>query len=118
MVVISVYTYGVKIIKKFRWESGFLWEGSMDPPPPVLCTNGSAGYPMQLSVKTLICKFDQRLENLVSNCTKCSVGHEASLIKDLKTSCPTEHFVPCLIFTDIMRHDVHIVFQNVLMILR
>ena len=25
MVVISVYTYGVKIIKKFRWESGFLW---------------------------------------------------------------------------------------------
>ena len=29
MVVISVYTYGVKIIKKFRWESGFLWGGSM-----------------------------------------------------------------------------------------
>ena len=25
MVVISVYTYGVKIIKRFRWESGFLW---------------------------------------------------------------------------------------------
>ena len=24
MVVISVYTYGVKIIKKIRWESGFL----------------------------------------------------------------------------------------------
>ena len=24
MVVISVYTYSVKIIKKFRWESGFL----------------------------------------------------------------------------------------------
>ena len=39
MVVISVYTYGVKIILKFRWESGFL------------CTNGSAGYLMQLSVK-------------------------------------------------------------------
>ena len=38
MVVISVYIYGVKIIKKFRWESGFL------------CTNGSAGYLMQLSV--------------------------------------------------------------------
>ena len=33
MVVISVYTYGVKIIKKFRWESGFLWGGSMEPPP-------------------------------------------------------------------------------------
>ena len=48
MVVISVYTYGVKIIKKFRWESGFLWGGSMEPP---LCTNGSAGYLMQLSVK-------------------------------------------------------------------
>ena len=43
MVVISVYTYGVKIIKKFRWESGFLG-GSMD---------GSAGYLMQLSVKQL-----------------------------------------------------------------
>ena len=36
MVVISVYTYGVKIIKKFRWESGFLWGGSMEPPPPVM----------------------------------------------------------------------------------
>ena len=31
-VVISVYTYGVKIILKFRWESGFLWGGSMEPP--------------------------------------------------------------------------------------
>ena len=48
MVVISVYTYGVKIIKKFRWESGFLWGGPWNPP---LCTNGSAGYLMQLSVK-------------------------------------------------------------------
>ena len=36
MVVISVYTYGVKIIKKFRWESGFLWGGSMEPPPYAL----------------------------------------------------------------------------------
>ena len=54
MVVISVYTYGVKIIKKFRWESGFLWGGSMENPP--LCTNGSAGYLMQLSVKER--KFD------------------------------------------------------------
>ena len=50
MIVISVYTYGVKIIKKFRWESGFLWGGSMEPP---FCTNGSAGYFMQLSVKNL-----------------------------------------------------------------
>ena len=48
MVVISVYTYGVKIIKKFRWESGFLWGGFHGTP---LCTNGSAGYLMQLSVK-------------------------------------------------------------------
>ena len=47
MVVISVYTYGVKIIKKFRWESGFLWGV---PWNPLLCTNGSAGYLMQLSV--------------------------------------------------------------------
>ena len=51
MVVISVYTYGVKIIKKFRWENGFLGgRGSMEPP---LCTNGSAGYLMQLSVNAL-----------------------------------------------------------------
>ena len=48
MVVISVYTYGVKIIKTFRWESGFLWGVPWNPP---LCTNGSAGYLMQLSVK-------------------------------------------------------------------
>ena len=27
MVVISVYMYGVRIMKKFRWESGFLWGG-------------------------------------------------------------------------------------------
>ena len=30
MVVISVYMYGVKIIKKFRWKSGFLKGGSME----------------------------------------------------------------------------------------
>ena len=46
--LVYIYTYGVTIIKKFRWESGFLWGGSMEPP---LCTNGSAGYLMQLSVK-------------------------------------------------------------------
>ena len=45
MVVISVYTYGIKVIKKFRWEKGFLWGGSIP-----LYTNGSAGYLMQLSV--------------------------------------------------------------------
>ena len=43
-----VYTYGVKIIKKLRWESGFLKE-------PPLCTNGSAGYLVQLNVKTVLC---------------------------------------------------------------
>ena len=32
MAVISVYTYGVKIIKKFRWESGFLWGGFRGTP--------------------------------------------------------------------------------------
>ena len=32
MVVIGVYIYGVKIIKKFQWESGFLKGGSMEPP--------------------------------------------------------------------------------------
>ena len=31
MVVISVYTYGVKIIKKFRWENGFLWGVPWNP---------------------------------------------------------------------------------------
>ena len=48
MVVISVY--GVEIIKKKLWlEKGFLrW--SMEPS---LCTNGNAGYFMQLSVKIL-----------------------------------------------------------------
>ena len=63
MVVISVYTYGVKIIKKFRWESGFLGgRGSMEPP---LCTNGSAGYLLQLSVNLsqLWLKFGKILKN-------------------------------------------------------
>ena len=36
MVVISVYTYGVKIIQKFRWESGFLWGGGVPWNPPVM----------------------------------------------------------------------------------
>ena len=52
MVVISVHIYGVKIMKKIWWESGFLWGGSMEPP---LCTNGSAGYLMQLSVNKCLC---------------------------------------------------------------
>ena len=32
MVVFSVYIYGIEIITKFRWESGFLRGGSMEPP--------------------------------------------------------------------------------------
>ena len=48
MVVFSVYIYGIEMITKFRWENGFLRGGSMEPP---LCTNGSVGYLMQLSVK-------------------------------------------------------------------
>ena len=50
MVVISVYTYGVKIIKKFHWESGFLWGGFHGTPRYAL-TEVRAGYLMQLSVK-------------------------------------------------------------------
>ena len=49
MVVISVYIYGVNIIKKFRWERGFL-KGEFHGTP--LC--GSAGYLMQLSVKVAL----------------------------------------------------------------
>ena len=41
------YIYGVKIILQIRWESGF--SGGFHGTP--LCTNGSAGYLMQLSVK-------------------------------------------------------------------
>ena len=32
MVVISVYTYGVKIIKNSGAKVVFLWGGSMEPP--------------------------------------------------------------------------------------
>ena len=51
MVVISVYAYGVKIIKTIpvgKWFSrgGVPWN-------PPLCTNGSAGYLMQLSVNLI-----------------------------------------------------------------
>ena len=48
MVLISVYTYGVKIVKKIPVGKWFSRGGSMEPP---LCANGSAGYLMQLSVK-------------------------------------------------------------------
>ena len=64
MVVISVYTYGVKIIKKVRWESGFLWGGGSMKPP--LCTNGSAGYLMQLSVNFILIYLPNILHNKLS----------------------------------------------------
>ena len=49
MVKISVYIYihGIKIILKFRWESGFL-KGV--PWNPLMHYNGSAGYLLHLSV--------------------------------------------------------------------
>ena len=67
MVVISVGIHGVKIIAKFRWESGFLKGGTMEPP---LCTNGSAGYLMQfysMKIKiVLICSTTRNLKKQVS----------------------------------------------------
>ena len=71
MVVISVYTYGVKIIKKFRWESGFLGGVPWNQP---LCTNGSAGYLMpikgvtapQTSFFDCLCIFLTKLQHIGS----------------------------------------------------
>ena len=51
MVIISACKYGVKIILKCQWESGFLRGVAWNPPP--LCTNGRSEYLMQLSVKLL-----------------------------------------------------------------
>ena len=70
MVVISVHIYGVKIIKKFQWERDFLKGGSMEP---TLCTNGSAGYLMQLSVN--VCAF------------LCMQSHRICLILVLEGGC-------------------------------
>ena len=50
MVVITIYTYGVKIIKKIPVGKWFSLGGFHETP---LCTNGSAGYLMQLSVKLI-----------------------------------------------------------------
>ena len=52
MVVISVYTYGVKIIKKIRWESGFLGGVPWNPPPRYALTE-VRGTLMQLSVTNM-----------------------------------------------------------------
>ena len=49
MVIISVFIYGVKIILKFRWESG----------TPPLCTNGMSEYLMQLSVNRISVVFQR-----------------------------------------------------------
>ena len=56
MVVISVCIYGVKIIKKFQWESGFLKGGSMEP----LMHQRKCGVPyVVLTLKSVkIEKFD------------------------------------------------------------
>ena len=50
MVVISVYTYGVKMIKNSSGKVVFSGGGGVPWNLP-LCTNRSAGYLMQLSVK-------------------------------------------------------------------
>ena len=67
MVVISVYIYDVKIIKKFRWESGFL--------------NGSAGYLMQLSVNMV--KLKVRMHKRVRPGQKLSYTWRTSQKLDL-----------------------------------
>ena len=57
--MISVYTLWCKDNLKIpvgKWFSlGVPW----NPPPPPLCTNGSAGYLMQLSVKTMFHIIDK-----------------------------------------------------------
>ena len=40
MVIISVGVYGVKMILKLRWESGFLKRGFHGTPPPYALTEG------------------------------------------------------------------------------
>ena len=90
MVVISVYRYGVKIMKKIPVGKCFL--GSMEPP---LCTNGSAGYLMQLSVNSIDMniKFTKeklprdKKSNLVymfkckgSGCTEAYVGGNQAVL--------------------------------------
>ena len=96
MVVISVYTYGVKIIKKFRWESGFLWGGFHGTPPP-LCTNGSAGYLMQLSVNVSITKNvpNSRDIKLITFCSE----------NRFRTNVPVEHTLFHVNGIDIVQSD-------------
>ena len=38
MVVFSVYIYGIEMIKKIRWENGFLRGGFHGAPPPYALT--------------------------------------------------------------------------------
>ena len=53
IVVISVYIYGVKIIKKIRWESGFLWGFYGTPPYALTEVRGTlCSYVLRLSCRT------------------------------------------------------------------
>ena len=100
MVVISVYTYGVKIIKKFRWESGFLWGVPWNPP---LCTNGSAGYLMQLSVN-INDKNDKRnffQFSMVNRVGHCTMLHGTGFI--LPTRCLDTTQLTCFSSTTLSR---------------
>ena len=95
MVVISVYTYGVKIIKKFRWESGFLKGGSMEPPS---CTNGSAGYLMQLSVKSIFL----RNRSLIFAVKNAKLNREICIklkMEKVGTKCDVRHIVTIIYVT-------------------
>ena len=56
MVSNTVYMCGANVIAKFRWESGFLKGGSMQPP---LGTNGSKSTLVTYVLKNLL-RFSQR----------------------------------------------------------
>ena len=58
MVIISVCLYCVKVILKFRWESG---EGGPWNPHP-LCTNERSEYLIQLSVDIGYASFGEKHE--------------------------------------------------------
>ena len=71
-----VYIYGVKIIKKFRWENGFL-RGFHGTP---LCTNRRAGYFKQLSVKAIML-----LKLFIAKRLKCrSMLHNVDVFDDFR----------------------------------
>ena len=71
-----VYIYGVKIITKFWWESGFLKEGFHGTP---LCTNESAGYLMQLSVNPI--SNQSQMQPAQWGCRSYELSSQVSSIK-------------------------------------